>query len=111
MNPRGFCATDGQTMRAHRLAVIAIAWVLIVTLTRGKLSSLHLNFAALPTTWPSSQRGRGKITGLFRRAVTLATLAHCRLIVPSRMATSSSPGNRDRYRRQGRYVIVRHRVA
>lgn len=33
-------------------------------------SSLHLNFATLPTTWPSSQRGRAKITGLFRHAVT-----------------------------------------
>lgn len=57
----------------HRLAVIAIApRVLIVTLTVAS-SPLRLNFVAY-TTWPSLQRGRAKITGLFRRAATLERL-------------------------------------
>lgn len=69
-----------------------------LSLTGGGTSPLHSKFATLPaSTWPSLQWGRAKITGLFRRAATLETLAHCRLIVPSRIVTSSSAGSTDRY--------------
>lgn len=69
-----------------------------LSLTGGGTSPLHSKFATLAaSTWPSLQWGRAKITGLFRRAATLETLAHCRLIVPSRIVTSSSAGSTDRY--------------
>lgn len=69
-----------------------------LSLTGGETSPLHSKFATLAaSTWPSLQWGRAKITGLFRRAATLETLAHCRLIVPSRIVTSSSAGSTDRY--------------